>query len=155
MESTTSIQSFSVDFLLGELAASTTEAPDPNITTRLAHGALQAQLQAELTGDFGSTLVTQVEHYLADAAEDLQQFSIIAQQLGDMCVDHSIAHELSEESEHAEPEDQASRHGHAASSHTHEHHTPIPSSSKKPKSRRRQRRSLLDLYIWRLQQQKN
>lgn len=155
METAPSLQGFSVDFLLAEVAASVVESPAPDTTDRLMQAAHQAQQQAEQIGDFGTTLITEVQQYLADASEDLQQFAAIARQLGDMCVDHTIEHELSEEPEHTSHAESGSHHTHGGGSTITENrvrHT--AKSGKKRKAKKRQRRSFLELYIWRLQQQK-
>ncbi|HJP96482.1 MAG TPA: hypothetical protein VJ843_03865 [Candidatus Saccharimonadales bacterium] len=155
METASSSQGFSVDFLLGELAASAAQSASPNDNSRLLQAAQKAQLQAEQAGDFGTTLITQVEQYLTEAADDLEQFTAIVQQLGDMCVDHSIEHEMVGESEQAAATTHTSQHSHGGGSHNHKSHSSHHTKpGKKRKSKKRQRRSFLDLYLQRLAQQK-
>jgi len=155
METASSSHGFSVDFLLGEVATSAVQLPTSHSTDRLLQAAHQAQQQAEQIGDSGSTLVAEVQQYLADAAEDLQRFAAIVQQLGDVCVDHTIEHNLSEEPEHADHTETTAQHSHSGGGTTAENHTRhTAKSSKKRKSKKRQRRSFLELYLWRLQQQK-
>ena len=151
MELEPNIQSFSVDFLLSELAATAIDSPPIGSTDRLVQAAQQAQRQAEATGDQGAVLVTQVEQYLAEATNDLEQFAAIARQLGGMCADHSIEHELSGEAEHTAATSHA--HAHDASSHAHTAQSFAGATrTKKRKPKKRQRKSLLDIYLWRLRQ---
>jgi len=155
METTSNPHGFSVDFLLAEITASAAESPAADVADRLMQAGQQAQRQAEQTGDFGSTLITEVQQYLTEASEDLQQFAEIVRQLGDLCVDHTIEHELSDEPEHTNSTGHTTNHSHSGGSSRAEHHTHNHAeAAKKRKTKKRQRRSFLDFYIWRLQQQK-
>lgn len=155
MENEPNTNGFSVDFLLSQVSASAsaTYVETSQYADLVLQTAKQTEAVAQSTGDDGNQLVQEVEAYLLEAADDMEQFVNLVQQLGDACLDHSIEHEIAEES--ADSSGHSMHHSSGGSSHGHhDHGTSTSHAVKKRKAKKRQRRSLLDFYIWHLQQAK-
>lgn len=152
METLLSAQTFSVDFLLGQVAASTAIQCEPTADEhqRLVQIATEVEAIAQQHNDTGNTLVAEVEAYLADAAESIAYTSEVIRQLGDTCLDHTTEHALAEESAESDSGHTHNHSGHGQS-HSHENHAHSTIEiGKKRKSKKRQRNSLLSLYIQQL-----